>query len=132
MVYLFPTKKFIVREMWTFHSFICFHHYGNISSCFFTNSYCLSMEKLVPCSWIYKMFRKERLQHGKVLYWNHAAFWIFVQNITFQKLKNWIFICHMFTSSEKITVQVNGMPRLWVDTISLTANAHVIIQKDVR
>ena len=46
----------------------------------------------------YKMLRNERLQHGKFLYWNYSAFWIFVRNNILQKLKIFIFICHMFTS----------------------------------
>ena len=32
--------------------------------------------------------RKEKSQHGKVLYLNHSSFWIFIQNITFQQFKN--------------------------------------------
>ena len=75
---------------------------------------------------------KEKLQHGNLLYWNHVVFWIFIQNITFQKLKFWILIYHMFTSLERILVQENDMTCLWVDTISLAENTHMIIQKDVR
>ena len=35
----------------------------------------------------------------------------FIQNITSQKLKNWIFICHIFILG-KIILQVNNMPCL--------------------
>ena len=38
----------------------------------------------------------------------------------------------MFTSLEKIIVQVNGMTCLWVNIISKNVNTHVIIQKDLR
>ena len=38
----------------------------------------------------------------------------------------------MFTSLGKIIVQVNGITCLWVDKISFTANAHVIIEKYLR
>ena len=76
------------------------------------------------------MLIKERiLQHGKILHWNNAEFWIWIHNITFHKLKNWIFICHMFTSLGKIIVQVNRMKYLWFNKISLTKNLHMIIQK---
>ena len=46
--------------------------------------------------------------------------------------KKWLFISHMFTSLKKIIVQVNNMACLWVDTIYLTANAHMVMQKYVR
>ena len=45
------------------------------------------------------------------------------------EIENWIFVCHIFTYWEKIIVQVNSMTCLRVDTISLTAYAHVIMQK---
>ena len=47
------------------------------------------------------MLIKKKLQHGNFLTWNLAEFWIFIQNIIFQKLKNWLFVCHMFTSLGK-------------------------------
>ena len=75
------------------------------------------------------MSRKLNSQNGKCLYWNHASFWFFFQNITFHKLKFCIFMCHVFTFLEKINVQVNSMMCLWFNKISLTANAHVIMQK---
>ena len=55
----------------------------------------------------------------------------FNQNITYQKLKNWILIYHMFALMRKITVQVNGMKYLQVKT-STTENAHIIMKKYVR
>ena len=60
--------------------------------------YCLRGSNYVLHAWIYKMLIKEKLQQGKVLYWNHAEFWIFIQNITFEQLKKLLLICHIFTS----------------------------------
>ena len=59
-------------------------------------------------------------------------FRFFLQNILFQKFKTWIFIWHMFIFLVKIMVQVKHIKCLWVDTITLTANAHVIMHKEVR
>ena len=78
------------------------------------------------------MSRKGKLQHRKFLYWNYAVFWIFIQNITFHKLKHWLFICHMFKSFQKTIVQLNCMTCFWVDTIILTENSDTIMQKYVR
>ena len=38
----------------------------------------------------------------------------------------------MFTSLEKTNLQVNTIICLWINTISLTWNEHVVTQKDVR
>ena len=46
------------------------------------------------------MLRRERLQHGKALYWNDAEFCILIENITLQQFKNCLFIYHMFISLE--------------------------------
>ena len=46
--------------------------------------------------------RKEKSQHGKVLYLNHSSFWIFIQNITFHQLKIWIFcLPHVYILGRK-------------------------------
>ena len=60
------------------------------------------------------------------------VFCIFIQNITFHKLKNELSINHQFTYLGVIIVQANGMKCVWVDTISLTKNSHMIMQRDVR
>ena len=75
--------------------------------------------------------RKEKSQHEQVLYQNHSEFGIFVHNITSPQLKIWLSICYMFTSS-KIIVQLNSICFCWVDTIRLTENEYMIIQKNVR
>ena len=68
-----------------------------------------------------KFSRKERLQHKRVLYWNHSEFCIFVQNIIYHQLKIWLFIYHMFT--------LNDIKYLWFDTISTAENSQVIMNK---
>ena len=82
--------------------------------------------------WIQKIPRKKHLQHGKLFYWNHAEFGIFIKNIAFQKLKIWLFICRVFTFLGVVVLQVKNMTCLWGDTIILTENSHAIMQKDVR
>ena len=63
---------------------------------------------------------------------HHAVFWVFVPNITYHKLIISIFIFRMFTSLEEIIVQVSGMACLWVDTISVTSDLRLIMQKYFR
>ena len=110
--------------------FICFHYYQNIISCSLPKHILPECGKICPLCMNLGNLRKERLQQGKFLYWNHAAFWNFIHNSTFHKLKIGFFF-HMFISLGKIILQVNSITCLWVDTIILTENSHVIMQKDV-
>ena len=71
-------------------------------------------------------------RNDKLQYWYHSEFWILIQNITYHQLETWIFIFHMFTSLEKSIFQVKKNDIFWVDTMSLTKNTHLVIQKYVR
>ena len=97
-----------------------------------TSSSYMGMVKHVLCTWIWKMLRNEMLQHKRLLYWNHVELCIFVHIITYQPLKFWIFICQMFKFLSKTALRVNFVTCLWVDTISMNANAYMVLQKYFR
>ena len=88
-------------------TFISFHHYKNTCSYYLhkpippehgeTHTSCMNIDNV----------DKEGLQHGKALYLHHAEFWIFIQNIKFHQLKNWIFNLPLVYTLGKIMVQVN-------------------------
>ena len=129
--FLYLMKKLLTTKISTFHLFF-FVTMNILAFVIFTNRSYTIMVKHVLHAWISKMLIKERLQYKIGLYWNHAAFYILIHTITYQKLKIWIFIYHMFTFLVKITIQLNGMTCLWVNTISTTADAQMRTQKYIR
>ena len=120
----------MLMKMWTFNLFIFVTIKISVLFICTKNSY-QSMVKHFLHAWIYKLFRRDNLQLGKGLYWNHA---VFLFSFIILHSSNWKIIlnCNMFTSCGGIFVQLNYITCLWVEKIILSSNAHVIMQKDVR
>ena len=112
-------------------TYIWFCHYKNISSCYLHKHLLPEHGNTCP-----SFMNIEDLETGKdttwkVLYWDHAAFWIFIQNIKFQELNNWLsFATCLHPWKTYCAVKWHDM--FWVNTVILTENTHAIMQKDVR
>ena len=59
------------------------HHYENISFCYFHKQILPEHGKTCPSCTNLENFDKGKVTTRKSLHWNHAVFWIFIQNIIF-------------------------------------------------
>ena len=131
LLLLFLIQKGNVTKICTFHLLV-FITMNILALVIFTNSSYLSKVKNFLRAWIHKMLIKWMLQHGRVLYWNYEILWIFIQTLAYQKFKIWVFVHHMFILSGGNIEQTNDITCLWVNTISMTENSHLILQKYIR
>ena len=111
--------------------FILFHHYENTISCYFHKHIFPDHVKYVLHAWIWKIPRNEGLQHKKIVL-KSCSIWDFHSEYNIPEIENFAFhLPHVYILG-KTGVQVNDMPCLWVDTISLTGKEHVIMDKYIR
>ena len=121
----------MMRTMRDFR-FFCFHCYNNIISCYLHKN--LFPENLKTCtSWMnMENFEERKVTTWKIIVLKSCSILDFCSEYYITEIEKLDFhLPHVYILG-KIIVQVNYMKCLWVDTISLTGNSHVIMQKYVR